>query len=200
MNPYRIEGPATTSFSGGRARVAALFVRRDSICKKIDGVECFDIDRDARNFLGGIPVVAHPPCRAWGQLRHMAKPRADEKELAIFAVDIVRRCGGVLEHPERSSLWPVAGLPDGEEVDCFGGFSLVVDQYWWGHRARKRTKFYIVGCDRSEVTNIPLVLGGAEYVVGSSSSGKPEITKREREETPVGLALWLVDLAARCRK
>ncbi|MWL55341.1 hypothetical protein GQL84_23735, partial [Escherichia coli] len=60
--------------------------------------ECdvFDIERDARTFAGGMPVVAHPPCRAWGRLRKFAKPRPDEKALALFAVAQVRAFGGVL--------------------------------------------------------------------------------------------------------
>ena len=51
--------------------VAAMFVRADSVYKTIPGVDCWDIDRDARLWPGGCPVVAHPPCRAWGRLRHL---------------------------------------------------------------------------------------------------------------------------------
>lgn len=62
--------------------VAALYVRRDSPYKALPDVECYDVDRDARSYAGPWPVVAHPPCRAWGRLRHMAKPRVDERDLA----------------------------------------------------------------------------------------------------------------------
>jgi len=74
--------------------VAVLFARRDSIYKTMPDCDVWDIERDARKWPGGCPVVAHPPCRAWGQLSHMANPRPDEKELAIFAVDQVRKFGG----------------------------------------------------------------------------------------------------------
>lgn len=84
-----------------------LFARRDSIYKSM-GLDVWDIDRDARGYMGSAPVIAHPPCRAWGRLAHMAKPRYDEKELAIFAVNQVRRVGGILEHPEFSGLWAKA--------------------------------------------------------------------------------------------
>jgi len=182
------------------ARVAALFVRSDSIYKSMPGVDAWDIERDARGYAGPWPVVAHPPCRAWGQLRHMANPRPDEKQLAIFAVSEVRRCGGVLEHPKQSKLWPVAGLPEPGEVDAFGGWTLPIDQNWWGYRAKKSTRLYIVGCSPSDIPEMPIVLGEATHVIGSSSSGKPGTTKAEREHTPPALAKWLVELALRCQR
>lgn len=43
--------------------VAVLFARQDSHYKSIAGVDVWDIDRDARKWPGGMPVVAHPPCR-----------------------------------------------------------------------------------------------------------------------------------------
>lgn len=179
--------------------IAALFVRPDSIYKTMPGVDAWDMERDARKWPGGCPVVAHPPCRAWGQLSHMAKPRHDEKELAVFAVDMVRKNGGVLEHPKQSKLWPHMQLPEPGETDVFGGWTLPIDQFWWGHRAQKSTRLYICGCHKKDIPSFPIVLGEAEFVVGTSSSGKREITKAEREHTPPALADWLVELAKKCR-
>jgi hypothetical protein len=48
--------------------VAVLFARSDSHYKALPGVDVWDSERDARKWLGGSPVVAHPPCRAWGAL------------------------------------------------------------------------------------------------------------------------------------
>lgn len=73
--------------------VAVLFARADSIYKTLPGCDVYDIDRDARTFPGGMPVVAHPPCRMWGKLRQFAKGRPDEKDLARFAVAMVRQWG-----------------------------------------------------------------------------------------------------------
>jgi len=92
-------------------RVAVLFARADSNYKLIPGCDVWDRERDARNWPGGAPVIAHPPCRAWGRLRQFAKPRDGEKELAPLAVAHVRHWGGVLEHPASSSLWAHCALP-----------------------------------------------------------------------------------------
>lgn len=186
--------------------VAVLFARADSIYKTLPGCDVWDAERDARKWRGGAPVVAHPPCRAWGRLRHMANPRPDEKSLALFAVEQVRAFGGVLEHPAHSTLWPTAELPSIGEVDEWGGWTLPIHQYWFGHRAQKSTWLYIVGCDYRSCPAMPLVLGKAEFVVSTSGRRKDgtragrsrEITKPEREHTPLALAEWLVELARRC--
>lgn len=193
--------------------VAVLFAREDSCYKALPDVDVWDAERDARLWPGGCPVVAHPPCRAWGQLRKLANPRPDEKQLAIYAVAQVRKFGGVLEHPKNSTLWPVAGLPaPGGERDAWGGWTLPIFQHSWGHRAEKATLLYIVGCAPADVPAMPLALGEARYICGSSGrrrdgsrlhkgdhGWRPEIGKEEREHTPPELAKWLVELAARCK-
>lgn len=183
--------------------VAVLFVRVDSCYKSMEGVDCFDIERDARTWPGGSPVVAHPPCRAWASLRFHAKPRDGEKQLAIDAIALIRKYGGVLEHPHRSTLWPVAGLPEPGLMDEFGGWTLTIDQQWFGHRAQKRTRLYIVGCEPSNIPVMPLVLGKASHTVGlwsgrDKATCRPSIAKHEYESTPPELAKWLVELARRC--
>lgn len=74
--------------------VAILFARQDSIYKTLPGVEVYDKERNAHTFQGGCPVVAHPPCRGWGRLRAFAKPEPGELDLAIWAIDQVRKWGG----------------------------------------------------------------------------------------------------------
>jgi len=195
------------------ASVAVLFARADSTYKTMPGCDVWDAERDARRWQGGAPVVAHPPCRAWGRLRAMAKPRHDEKALALFAVDQVRRFGGVLEHPAHSTLWPAAGLPLPGERDAFGGWTLPIQQLWWGHRAQKDTWLYIVGCEPRDLPAMPMVLGEASHVIAQrrtlSDGGRlkkgmpgwrPEVTKAEREHTPPQLAEWLCEVARRCRR
>lgn len=184
--------------------VAVLFARADSVYKTIPGCDVYDMDRDARTYDGPWPVVAHPPCRAWGNFAMFAKPRPDERNLARLAVALVREFGGVLEHPYGSKLWKAQMLPNQGERDQFGGFTLVIDQHWWGHRAQKRTKLYIVGVEPSDVPDLPMKLGRAEFVIGdvgraSKGDDRPEISKAEREHTPPELAMWLLELARRCK-
>lgn len=186
-----------------RPDVAVLFARRDSIYHSIPGCDVFDADRDARTFVGGMPVVAHPPCRAWASLRHCAKPAPGEKDLAWWAVEQVQQWGGVLEHPLLSTFWRAAHLP--EPGDFRGrGWTLIVDQWWFGHRARKRTRLYICGIAPSELPTMPIRLGEATHTVGlwsgrDRATCRPSIAKREYEATPPALAHWLVDLARRTR-
>lgn len=114
--------------------VSVLFARKDSIYKSLN-CDVWDKERDATKWPGGNPVIAHPPCRAWGQLRHMAKPSACEAQYALWAVQQVRKFGGVLEHPARSKLWEVAKLPEGDKTAEYGGFTLPIYQSWFGHFA-----------------------------------------------------------------
>lgn len=173
-----------------RPGVSVLFARSDSCYfDLVDDV--WDSQRDARNYRGDNPVVCHPPCRGWGRLRHWAKPRSDEKALALFAVEQVRRCGGVLEHPWGSTLWHAAGLPHPGKVDAWGGWTLLVDQGWWGHAAPKPSYLYIVGVDRSQVGDLPVQLHRA--------AGRTlDLSAADRERTPPLFARWLVDLAVKC--
>ena len=182
--------------------VSALFVRKDSVYKKL-GVDSWDKERNALEWPGGNPIIAHPPCRAWGQLSHMANPEPGEKELAFFSIDMIRKFGGVLEHPRASKLWP-DHLPLPGEVDDYGGYSICVDQFWWGHKAKKNTLLYIVGCSKSRLPSIPMSFDAVEYTVSSKikkKSGrriKKEIPKSDREKTPIDLAKWLIDVAQKC--
>jgi len=199
--------PCGIALTDGLARVAVLFAREDSVYKKLPQCEVYDMARDARTYDGPHPVVAHPPCRAWGRLRHMASPRPDERNLARLAVALVREFGGVLEHPAASTLWPAQRLPEPGQRDGFGGWTLPITQHAWGHRAEKATRLYIVGCEPRDIPDMPLKLGDAPAVCGTSGRrrdgsrniDRPEISKAEREHTPPELARWLVELAARCK-
>lgn len=167
--------------------VAVLFAREDSHYKTMAGCDVWDIVRDARKWPGGAPVVAHPPCRAWGRLRKFAKPRPDEKALALWAVDQVRKWGGVLEHPITSTLWETVGCLGYGIRDQHGGALFAVAQSSFGHRAEKLTGIYMVG---GELPAVPLP--------GVAVTTVERMCRREREATPPEFARWLVELARGC--
>jgi hypothetical protein len=45
--------------------IAALFVATGGTYFNLEGVDPWDIQRDARLYTGPHPVVAHPPCQLW---------------------------------------------------------------------------------------------------------------------------------------
>lgn len=188
--------------------VAALFVRSDSVYKDIPGVEAYDAQRDARTWPGGTALIAHPPCRGWGRLRAMARPLPGEMDLGTWAVEQVRRYGGIIEHPANSTLWRACALPLEGRRDAWRGWTMCVPQYWWGHRAEKLTFFYFVGIEPAQLPAVPFQLGTAPMIIGTSRRRRdgtrlkkgdvgyrPEMTKAAREHTPIQLAHWLVDVA-----
>lgn len=187
--------------------VAALYVERGGPYWDIEGVDPWDVERDARTYAGPWPVVAHPPCGPWGDLRHLYK--GNEHDCAPAALISVRKWGGVIEHPSRSKFWPYAGLPGpGELPDLFGGFTVEVDQCAWGHVARKRTRLDFVGADRLLVTSTIRIGGTPTHWVAGSRKGRTGIGRggtappgikfcsaQQRRRTPRAFGEWLVAMA-----
>lgn len=191
--------------------VAALFVRVDSVYKTMPGVDAWDLERDAMTYRGGAPVVAHPPCTRWSMINGVVLSRYPHKaeEFAwgndggtfAFALDTVRRCGGVLEHPAGTRAFAHYGLPRiGRGPDRFGGWSCEVRQCDWGHRAEKRTWLYIVGAHPDDLPELPPRGEATALVVSMPECRALEVMcKAEREHTPPAFAAWLIELARRTR-
>ncbi|MEI6481044.1 MAG: hypothetical protein WCO19_01935 [Candidatus Saccharibacteria bacterium] len=142
--------------------IAALFVARDGCYFDVPDVDPWDQARDARFYADCCPVVAHPPCERWGRYWYGSpmlhalgrrKVLGDDDGCFASALASVRRCGGVLEHPQASHAWRVHGITappfrGGWVVaDDVGGWTCCVEQGHYGHRARKATWLYAVGCD-----------------------------------------------------
>lgn len=185
--------------------VAVLFAREDSIYHSIPGCDVYDIKRNALNYRGSFPVIAHPPCRAWGKLKAFSKHSQFEKDLSLFAIDEIRRCGGVLEHPIGSSLWDAKGISKKIlSPDSYGGFTLHVNQFWFGHKAEKASLLYICGVLPGNLPAFPLVFNYPSFVVNScirrgQPGYRPEISKADRERTPLGFAHYLISIAEQVR-
>lgn len=163
-----------------------LFTRPRSIYSEL-GADCFDRQRDALTWPGGRPGIFHPPCRSWGRLAHLAKPRDGERDLALWAMAMVRRFGGVLEHPIDSRLWKEAECLGWGIRDRFGGVLVPCHQSAFGHRAPKATGLYMVGIE------IPAIPEPRPH-----STTVEKMGRAEREATPPALAAFLLALLDRC--
>lgn len=147
--------------------IAALYVETDGSYYGLPGVDPWDEERDARDYAGPHPVVAHPPCQRWGKLwagQPLWIKRTGERKVkgddgGCFAAGLasVRRWGGVLEHPFGSHAWPHFGLNvpprDGGWIvaDFHGGWTCCVEQGRYGHYARKPTLLLAYGVELPEL-------------------------------------------------
>lgn len=138
--------------------VAALYVDSDGPYIGQAGVDAWSVKRDARQYRGPYPVVAHPPCKRWGNYWHGSPSKPHEHLLGddggCFAAALwaTRTYTGVIEHPSGSRAWAWFGLPvppalggGWSAADRFGGRSCEVTQSAYGHVARKLTWLYMVG-------------------------------------------------------
>ena len=139
--------------------IAALYVASDGCYYGIEGVDPWDEQRDARLYPGPHPVVAHPPCARWCRLAGLVEARwghkrGDDGGMFASALASVRRWGGVLEHPAYSDAWAAHGLnkpPTGGgwvSAGLFdGGWTCYVEQWRYGHVAKKATWLYAFGVE-----------------------------------------------------
>jgi hypothetical protein len=138
-------------------KVAALYVRYGGVYYGLDDVEPWGWpNRDAREYAGPWPVVAHPPCERWGRYwsggpsARVRREKGDDKGCFAAALASVRAFGGVLEHPEASHAWRAFNLAPppyaGGWVDAGDGMgkTCCVAQGHYGHRAQKMTWLYAV--------------------------------------------------------
>lgn len=146
--------------NGGRPIVAALYVEKDGVYAGLPDVDIWDEKRDARQYAGPWPVVAHPPCQRWcrfakGIEKVHGYKVGDDDGCFKAALDAVWTWGGVIEHPAGSLAWDEFGLPKpmmdggwtGHLWDMRNGASCYVEQGRYGHPMRKATWLYAVGIE-----------------------------------------------------
>lgn len=190
-------------------RVAALFVQEGGCYFGLQEVDPWPISRDAREYDGPYPVVAHPPCQLWGALAAVNhkrwggdhnKPGNDSGTFAS-ALKSVNEYGGVLEHPAKSRAWAAHGLhrPQfGRWISSGSGWVTEVWQSAYGHRARKATWLYFRGYDQPAQLRWDRVAGS--HQVGfhdqrGKAANKPTLTKKEANATPTAFRDVLISLA-----
>jgi hypothetical protein len=143
--------------------IAALFVEPGGPYFNMVNVDPWDELKDARDYEGPYPVIAHSPCQRWGRYWSggpSAKVRrmlGDDGGCFKSALQSVRMFGGVLEHPEASHAFRYYELPIPKwhggwtAQDKSGGRSCCVAQGNYGHAARKMTWLYAVKTDYPEL-------------------------------------------------
>lgn len=185
--------------------VAALFIDAKGHYAGRSDVDAWDVARDARKYDGTHPVVAHPPCQLWVNFaalnfkRYGGEHNRPGNDGGCFraALESVRRCGGVLEHPAFSNAWAMHGLLRPTQL----GWNKSGENEWtcevwqsaYGHPARKRTWLLYVG-------NVaPFELNWARepgtHQVGWFDRIKPTLSKRDASKTPQSFADTLIALA-----
>jgi len=197
--------------------IAALYVETGGIYYNRADVDPWDITRDARNYTGPYPVVAHPPCTRWCRLAGLVEARWGHKKgqdggLFEFALNAVRKWGGVLEHPAYSAAWPAYGLP--KPIRAGGwvrsiwddGWSCHVEQGRYGHPAKKATWLYAFGA-----VDLPSLKWG--FIPDRESKAliswcgnktrrdeaRPRLSTIDASATPPEFSELLIDLAKQAR-
>lgn len=181
------------------SQISILFCNEDSIYDTLN-VATYKKSNDYTNFPGQTSIIAHPPCQQWSRMRSFSKPCIKDKILAPIALAFVRKYGGVLEHPNGSLLWKIMNINRSSKVDKYGGYTISVDQKWWGHPCKKSTLLYIVGCPIKDLPIMPISFDATEYSIGNSNKSIKEIPKAKRSNTPVRFARWLIQVAEICNE
>lgn len=186
------------------ADVSALFVESQGTYEGLV-LDCWDEARDARNYDGPLPVVAHPPCQLWVNFAALNYKRyggghnrpGNDGGCFASALASVRRWGGVLEHPASSEAWPAHGLtaPNGEgwKRTALSEWVCEVWQSAYGHPARKRTWLFYCGLTAPLEARWDRPVGS--HQVGWFDRNKPTLGKKEASATPRAFAEYLVELA-----
>ena len=191
--------------------IAALFVETNGCYFGMEGVDPWDISRDARLYRGPWPVVAHPPCERWGRFAEGSmtiknKVAGDDGGCFVSSLNSVQAYNGVLEHPAHSKAWDVYGIPHppkrgwlqirGDEWTC------EVEQGHYGHVARKKTWLYVVGPKPPE-----LIWGPSEqrlpakrlaergYESARRCGAVANMSSRQRQRTPPAFRDLLLSIA-----
>ena len=177
----------------------------------------WDIKRDARTYDLDLPVVAHPPCQRWCRLAGLVEARwghkrGDDGGTFAHALATLRNVGGVLEHPAYSDAWAAHGLPrpptGGAWVPGTHAceWTCYVEQWRYGHAAKKATWLYYVGLQRPFDLRFGLVPGHRSKALVSwcgnhtkQGDTRPRLGKKAAIATPPEFRETLIALARLAR-
>ena len=168
--------------------VSILYAHARSNYKKYPDLQVYDEARDALSFSGSDVIIAHPPCRLYSKMRAFSTAPEFEKIYAYHALKIIRLNGGILEHPCSSLFFKEANLPLPGSTDAFGGFTISVNQGWFGYYTEKRTRLYIVGCSIKDLPRLP-------FNFSPYTRKFDNLTRKQRSETVDNFIEWLLQVA-----
>lgn len=202
--------------------IAALYVETDGCYFCLDGVDPWDEPRDAREYAGPWPVVAHPPCQRWGRFWHGSTRKPHQYQLGDdggcfeAALAALERFGGVLEHPCDSHAWRFFGLDRpkrhaGWQTAGNGMWTCYVEQGHYGHMSRKPTWLLVSGIERDRLPELnwskgaqrlhPVALERYGYErarrIGMTAMVGGKDKTRIRNATPLEFRDVLLDIARR---
>lgn len=188
--------------------IAALYVQTNGCYFGLPDVDPWDVTRDARNYNGPYPVVAHPPCQLWTNFaavnykRYGGEHNRPGNDGGCFkaALDAVRKYGGVLEHPACSNAWREYGLlKPGYLWSSYADYWVCeVWQSAYGHKARKRTWLLYSG-ERAPPFDMRWSRETGTHQIGWFDRIKPTLSKKEAMATPPAFRDELLRLARNSR-
>jgi hypothetical protein len=86
----------------------------------------------------------------------------------------------------------------GQGYDSYGGFTLVIDQFDFGHVAHKMTKLYICGIKIEDLPTLPPKnMNSTDRSICGNVKGTKRCTQYQREYTPDGLIVFLTEICER---
>jgi hypothetical protein len=193
-------------------KVAALFVSRKGPYWGRDDLDAWDEARDARNYRGPLPVVAHPPCASWCALAGLRQavyglPKGEDGGCFESALLSLHRCGGVLEHPAYSAAFRRFGIvipcQRGWQYDIAGYWVCEVNQAAYGHRATKKTWLLYIGnnppAPMNWIKSIGIaVVSGSHNHCDKPIGNKARVWSAEASRSPIDFAEALISLARNC--
>lgn len=204
-------------------KIAALFVESKGPYRDVPGIDAWDVSRDARNYIGKSPVIAHPPCERWGRYWNggpsakIKRKLGDDEGCFLSALQSVCRVGGVLEHPEASHAYKAYDLTrpprKGGWVESTASqplkrglkaWTCCVAQGKYGHEAQKLTWLFFVGKKKPFDLNWGLTPGRARLNKGYHSPEERAratktgicqlLSKKQRKITPIPFRDLLIKL------
>lgn len=182
--------------------IAALYVETDGVYSGLPNVEVWDKDRDARRYDGPHPVVAHPPCERWSQMNRVNVSRwgyrmGEDGGCFESALRIVRKWGGVLEHPAESAAFSHYDIPRPArwswQKTMGGDWITEVNQSAYGHLATKRTWLLYHGTELPPRLDWRRIRG--THQIGGFDRTLPDLPRSQRAETPIPFRDLLIGMA-----